>query len=492
MSERGATPFMAMTACALLCAAAAASAQEDRPIGAGDLVYVKVHRQPELSTTTQVDANGNITLPYVGNVTVSGLSESEAAARVSSALLAILKNPRVTLTRSAARAASVETHAARTEEMSTQIIALRNSDAKVLQEALTGMSSAGGSVGFDPDSNTLILTDTPGALQNMIGVIRELDQMQTQATQVQIEAKIAEVESSAIKELGIRWYAVGDQLTGGYIPNARQDANVNAVRGFRDAAYNERIQDMTNNRTTVSGRRFLDESRLDRRLQVPIQVGAPGQMFLGYLNSGIDLAALIDALAADNQAELLAAPYIRTVNHKLAHIKMTDEVPYTELGSAGFNTISSTKFLDIGIILDVTPHVRKDPAGETYIRLELEPEVSTASGTSNGVPVRSVRSSRSVADAANRQTVVIGGIIQNEARDVRQRIPILGSIPGVGLLFSHKEKSKSARELMIFVTPTVYENPLEAPPSRSLNLKQASGGIDLMSSLSSPTEARKE
>ncbi len=465
-----------------------ADAPANAPITPGQSVLVKVHRHPELSASVQVDQNGNVSLPYIGNVTVGNLSEEEASARVSSAYGVILKNPRVTVTRSAG---ALEPPSARTAQMTTQVVHLENSNSDVLQKALTGMSSAGGSVSSDADSNTLIITDTPDIVQNIVSAVHELDQMQSQITQVNIEAKIAEVNSEAAREIGIRWATVGDHLTEGYTPGARQDARLNGIRTFSDPIYNERMGDSGYRSNSGGSRRFKDEGKWDRRLQVPLQVAAPGQMYLGYMNAGIDLIAMIDALVADNKAHMLASPYIRTVNHKTAQIKMTQEYPFTELGSAGINTVSSTRFIDIGILLDVTPHVRKDPEGITYVQLDLKPEVSSATGVANGVPIRSVRSSKSIANVRDGQTLVIGGIAQSDTRNVVQKVPVLGSVPVLGALFRHKEKSKANSELMIFVTPRVYEHPEAIPTDHVLDLSPLENSVSSKAP-GVPNKERKE
>jgi len=201
---------------------------------------------------------------------------------------------------------------------------------------------------------------------------------------------------------------------------------------------------------------------------------------------------MIDALVADNKAQMLATPYIRTVNNKPAQIKMTEEFPYSEMGSAGLNTFASTRFLDIGIVLDVTPHVRQDPSGATYVQLELNPEVSSVSGMANGIPVRSVRSSHSVANVVDGQTLVIGGIIQSNARDVIQKVPGLGSVPLLGNLFKRKEKSKEDTELMIFVTPTVFEKPSDVAWDRTMNLPAVTQNGSPLYPLEPNREQRKE
>ncbi len=481
--------WRAMAALLLACPAMA-QLTKDAPFQPGDVVFVHVQREPELSVTTQIDENGNIAIPRIGNVTISGLSAGEAGARVATALTTYLKHPRVTVSRS--MAGSFSSNTPRADNMKTRVVPLQNSNAEVLFNALNGMSTQGGSIGFDPDTNSLIITDTEATLSEMLAVVDTLDSMQSQVTQVRIEAKIVEVEKGAIKEVGIRWFAQGNEASGGYVPGARQSARVNSVRGFSDPTYNEQLDSGDFRNNTVARRRFVDENNFDRRLQVPIQIPGPGQFFFGYANSGIDLGAMIDALAADNKAEVLAAPYTVTVNHKPAHIEMTEKFPFSELGTAGLSSFTTTRFVDVGITLDVLPHVRRDPTGERYIQVELEPEVSTATSVVNGVPVRSVRRSKGTQNVRSGQTIVIGGIIQSDTRDVVQKVPGLGRIPLLGSLFKHTEKSRGTRELMIFVTPTALDRPEDIHWNRMLDLPNIEARVDLLKPLDTPVETRKE
>jgi general secretion pathway protein D len=179
---------------------------------------------------------------------------------------------------------------------------------------------------------------------------------------------------------------------------------------------------------------------------------------------------LIDALAADNKAELLASPNILTVNHRQAEIKMTDEFPYTEFGTEVSGRANfSTKFLDLGIKMVVTPHVYRDEEGK-YVKLEFEPEVSFPSGSNNGVPIRSVRSYRGESNVRDGQTLVVGGIYRNDLRNVQQKVPGVGNLPLVGNLFKHSEKARSQTELMVFLTPTVHDTPETVTWDRMLDV----------------------
>ena len=452
---------------------AAAAAQQSDVIQPGDLIYVDVHRQPEFSTTTQVDSAGKLIMPYVGEVHVAGMKEQDAAAVIRSALERYVRNPRVHVTRGRAL---YEPIGFRTPEMQTKIVPLRSSNAESIFDALQGVTSAGGSVNYHSETNSIVVTDRPEALQNVLDVISQLDNMQSQRTQVRIEAKIAEVQTGALKDLGIRWWAQEAQMVGGHYPMPNQVPLLGATRGTSGTPFaNEDVYGSTlrGGSSYIRGREFVDAPPFDRRLNVPVMVPRVGQMFFGLLNENVDIGALVDALVADEKAELLANPHTLTVNHRPAKIEMVDLFPYTEFGTeVSGRAHFSVEFMELGIQLEVTPHVHQDDTG-AYVRLELKPEVSFPVGSVNNVPVRSVRSAQSEALARNGQTVVVGGIYRNEMKHVQQGVPGLSRIPGLGKLFRRVEEAKEQTELMVFVTPTIHETPESVTWDRMINLSSS-------------------
>lgn len=465
--------------------------QERGTISSGDLVYVEVYRVPELTLSIQVDGDGNITLPYVGSINVGGMSEAEASGRVSQALRKILRNPRVTVARSSLPAARVPV--GRGADMTMEIVPLQNSSAESLSAVLSGMSTEGGNISHDPDTNTLIITDTPTALRNIMNVVARIDQMQSQLTQVRIETRIAEVRVGAMKELGIRWWAQGTEGLAGFLPPPRQDPSINLLRGGISPFSNETVGSSASSQSVNDvGRRFVNNDIFDRRLNVPVNVPIPGQAFFGLANAHIDIGTMLDMLVSDNKAELLASPVLLTVNHKTARIRMVDEIPFTEFGTEITGATSfSTRFLELGITLDVTPHVYRDSHG-TYVKLELHPEVSFPIGSSNGVPIRSVRSSESVASVRDGQTLVVGGILREDERYYETKVPGLGNLPLVGRLFKHTERAKIRTELMIFVTPTVHRRPEEITWDKMIDISRELKRAALIPTAELQYEARRD
>jgi type II secretory pathway component GspD/PulD (secretin) len=471
------------------------TAQPGGKIQIGDLVHIEVYRVSELSQTVQVDTKGMITMSYAGSVKISGLAENDAAARISKALQKVMKNPRVTVTRSDYISSTPIKATGRTEEMVLEIIPLKNTNAESMYNVMQDMSSTGGSVSFHPDTNSLLITDTPSTIRNMKMAITQLDQMQSQLTQVQIAAKIVEVRVGAMKEFGVRWFAQGDHINGGFTPTQRQTPKANAIRGGLSPSRNEANASNNvgggNGGSGGSTRSFL-ENNPSRRLNIPLQVPIAGQTFLGFVNNGIDLGVMLDVLVSEDEAELLANPVTLTVNHQPAHIEMVDKIPYNEFGTEITGASSfSTKFLDAGIMLDVTPHVYEDDQG-AYVKLELKPEVSFPSGSNNGVPILSVRRSDTVANVRNGQTLVVGGILTEDQRNVETKLPWIGDLPIIGLLFKHKEKTKDRTELMIFVTPTIFQNPEDITWDKMLDSSSQLDSEKNMTTTKTKSRRRKE
>ncbi len=473
---------------ALCCWTGISSAADDR-IRPGDVLYVEVYRVPEMTRAYLVGEDGAIRLPYIPPVPVGGMDPGTAGATIGKALTPILRNPRVSVSRSDVGLVS---DLGRTAEMRLEIIPLRNANAESIADALKGMTTPGGSVSADPDTNSLLLTDTPDAIKNMMGVAARLDQMQSQVTQVRIETKIAEVRVGALKELGVRWFAQGDNLSGGFNPPPNALLPLSARKGGFGPQANEFVNKNDGGQFNSGTEREFLGDEFDRRLNIPVQVPLPGQAFLGYMNAGIDIGAMIDALVTDENAKMLANPAILTVNHKPAEIKMVDEYPYTEFGTEVNGASNfSVKFMEMGIVLRVTPHVYQDTVGD-YVKLDLRPEVSFPTGIVAGVPIRSLRTSQTLANVRDGQTLVVGGIITEDQQDVVTKVAGVGSLPIVGALFRTKEKQKFRSELMIFVTPTVHRRPEEITWDQMIDVAEGINEAELTPTTLKRQEARKE
>ncbi|MDP8243371.1 MAG: hypothetical protein P9L94_04760 [Candidatus Hinthialibacter antarcticus] len=176
-----------------------------------------------------------------------------------------------------------------------------------------------------------------------------------------------------------------------------------------------------------------------------------------------DLSVTMRAIAEVGKTEVLSRPSILTRNNQEAVITVGQEVPFitsSQTTDQG-NTINVIEYEDIGIILRVTPFITKDG----LVEMILAPEISTItdetvpiSETVNS-PVFAKRSADTVVVTPNGQTVVIGGMMEDNNIEVESKIPILGDIPLLGSIFRRTQNNKSKTELLIFLTPYVMEGP---------------------------------
>jgi general secretion pathway protein D len=175
-----------------------------------------------------------------------------------------------------------------------------------------------------------------------------------------------------------------------------------------------------------------------------------------------DVSVALRALKEVGTLDVLSRPYILTSDNQAATITVGQEVPFiretrtTETGQ----TINTIEYEDIGIILEVTPHI--NPEG--LVILDVRPEISTIQDTTVPIsetlnaPTFGKRSAESKVGILNGQTIVIGGLVEDRKNKTVRKVPLLGSIPLLGALFRRTEDTTQKTELLIFLTPHVARN----------------------------------
>jgi general secretion pathway protein D len=167
--------------------------------------------------------------------------------------------------------------------------------------------------------------------------------------------------------------------------------------------------------------------------------------------------ATIRALATAGKLDILSRPYILTSDNQQARIMVGQYVPYitdSRITDAG-QQINSIDYRDIGIILNVTPHINPDG----LVICDVAPEISSISDQT--IPISSTvnatvfnsRSADTRVGIKNGETIVIGGLMQDQKTETVSKVPILGDIPVLRFLFSRTQLSKTKTELLIFLTP---------------------------------------
>ncbi|MDB5289316.1 MAG: putative type secretion system protein [Phycisphaerales bacterium] len=171
----------------------------------------------------------------------------------------------------------------------------------------------------------------------------------------------------------------------------------------------------------------------------------------------------LHALATAGKLDVLSRPYILASDNQLANITVGQEVPFvqaTQLTSTG-QTNNVIQYSDVGIILNVMPHINADG----MVVMDVAPEISQLTSTTvqvtngNNAPVISKRSAQSRVTIRNGQTIVIGGLMEDRKVSTITKVPFLGDIPLIGGLFSRTQDDKSKTELLIFLTPHVAQQP---------------------------------
>ncbi|WP_299016863.1 type IV pilus secretin PilQ [uncultured Photobacterium sp.] len=300
--------------------------------------------------------------------------------------------------------------------------------ADLLQGSEDGVSmlSCRGSLHVDPRTNSLIINDIPESLANVRDIVEVLD---IPVKQVQIEARIVSVEDKDVEELGVRWGILsssGNTTVGGSI-----ESNLNSI-GVLD-----KKADVTD---------FLNVNL------AATQPGASSIAFQVAKLGDVLLDLELSALQAEDKAEIISTPRLVTTNKQTAYIEQGTEIPYLEASSSGAVSVGFKKAV---LSLMVTPQITPDDKLVLDLVVTQDSKGDTVStGTGEAVSIKTQRIGTQVL-VNNGETVVLGGIFQNELKNSVKKVPLLGDLPVLGALFRHKLKQLQKRELLIFVTPKI-------------------------------------
>ncbi len=311
------------------------------------------------------------------------------------------------------------------------------------------------------DENVLILT-FPSAYKDVVEEF--LQRFDIPEPQVFIKAKVVEVTLDSNLEYGVSLFF--DRGGGDPTPNASGvtqigGQNVNAFfRGFRSSA-----------RPSAFAQKFLHPDNTGLSLVFDDLIGDEGT-----------IVAQIEALQEKGAANILSEPSILATQGQLATLVTGQETPIAEIKISGSSETVATTFKETGIRLDFTPlHI-----GREYVNLRVRVEVSSITGfleakgpsTSVQNPIVAQRNSETVVTIRDGMTLVIGGLYAVSEVDTKSGVPVLGSIPVLGFLFSRTKKTKVKSELDFFITPSILRHRLDKsvfmPPGERRRLKEKS------------------
>ncbi len=301
--------------------------------------------------------------------------------------------------------------------LETRIIKLNYANAAELQSALQASMSRRGVIQVEKRTNSVILSDLPEIVGKVEKMALELD---TTTPQIEITAKLVDVDKEALRDFGIEWNLGGpSQFFTGTIPATAHVPQPGPGQGIASEGKNG----IGNPAATLSYGMFQKWGSIEAQLQMMEQ---------------------------NRKANIISNPRITTVDNREAKILVGQKIPLIVQDVAG-NPVSQLQ--TIGIQLRVTPHLTK----EKKVIMDLHPEVSdlsTQSTVQGGVIINtSEADTRVMVDDG--ETAVIGGLIRNNQSHVRRGVPLLKDVPILGALFRSDNTVNQDRELVIFVTPKI-------------------------------------
>ena len=303
--------------------------------------------------------------------------------------------------------------------------------AKLLKNKKMSLLSGRGYVSFDERTNTLLIQDIKSRIERIKVILTQLD---IPISQVIIEARVVTVKDTSAEDLGVRWGINSNQ------------ANTNVSGTLKGA------------QTSDIANRSLNDKLNVNLPAMPTQGQATSlAMQFSKLPNGRLLDLELSALVQERRAEILASPKITTVNQKKAIIEQGIEIPYVESSKSGATSVAYKK---AALSLEVTPQIMPD----RHIVLDLVihqdrrgDTVTTSTGQAISIDMQRIASRVLVAD---QETLVIGGIYQQKKMLSVNKVPFLGDLPLLGILFRTTKEYLERYEVLIFVTPKIVDSNL--------------------------------
>ncbi|ALP54192.1 pilus assembly protein PilQ [Candidatus Tenderia electrophaga] len=304
--------------------------------------------------------------------------------------------------------------------------------AALLKGEKNSLLSTRGSVTIDARTNTLLVQDTAASLDEIHKMIARLD---IPVRQVLIESRIVIANSTYGKEVGSRFGVSRDSMG----TNTTGD-------GAQFSGTLEATDQLVNNDTLTA------PGRLNVNLPVASAAGSFAMSFV-KLPFGTNVDLELSAMQAEGQGEVVSSPRVITANQKEANIKQGVEIAYQEASSSG---ATSTSFKEAVLELRVTPQITPDDR----IIMDLEISKDSVGDIFQGVPSINTRTITTQVLVENGETVVLGGVYEQSTNDNVTKVPFLGDLPLIGVLFRNTTKTDDKEELLVFITPKIIKEGL--------------------------------
>lgn len=317
--------------------------------------------------------------------------------------------------------------------------------------------SQSGAVTLDARTNQLFVTDYPAYLDRVRKLIAQVDKP---VKQVLIEARIVSAEDSFGRSLGTR---LGYNDLSSTVPGLGVGTRVSgtkgtyaSVSGSYGGLFTQTGQDKGGG--TASGAAQTSDQATMVNLPALSQGGmVPSTIALSLFKSGLSSFINLELSAAetDGRVKGIASPRVITADGKLALISQGVDIPYTTVSTTG---VASTSFRNAVLKLSVTPQITSD--GTVILDLDVSQDTVGDIFTS-GVSINT-KNIKTRASVENGGTIVLGGIFEQTENETTNQVPFLGDLPVVGYLFKNNSRTKSKKELLVFITPRIIDEQVQA------------------------------
>jgi type IV pilus assembly protein PilQ len=296
-----------------------------------------------------------------------------------------------------------------------------------------------GRVTVDERTNTLLVLETREKLSEIRSLVGKLD---IPVRQVLIETRVVIANNDYSKELGARFgvNAVDKTNHGLVTTSGSLDTTDSQVQSFLGSGFPVPTGDLSD------------------RLNLSLPAAGGGSIALAILGSDYLVDLELSALQAEGRGEVISSPRVITANAKQASIEQGVEFPYQQASSSGATNVSFKKAV---LSLTVTPQITPDNRVIMDLNVTKDSVGQQVANTFGGsIPSIDTREVNTQVLVENGNTVVLGGIYEQENRTSISKIPLLGDVPLLGALFRNKRTVSNKDELLIFVTPKILQEGL--------------------------------
>lgn len=315
-------------------------------------------------------------------------------------------------------------------EVKTKLYRLNYLDAMQLSETLLPVLSSKGEMQVlqlvktskmeDQRSDILLVKDIPSSIQHISSIIEELDKPQAQLI---IEVRLIETILDESEKFGIDWPKNGRITLSGADPSGMSDYLPGDEFNIGKSAYSK----FPVNRNNIK---------------------------LGILTAE-ELSLTLNILAEDEDSKLISNPKVTTLNNHTAMIRIGTNIPIPQVSRGVGGDLITYEDKEVDVKLMVTPRIEPD----NMISLNVHPEIEEIIGyTGSGdypQPITSIREIQTKVSVKTNETIVLGGMVKDNERVVKNKVWFLGNIPLLGYLFTSTEKTMEKKDLLIFITPKI-------------------------------------